>query len=69
MLAPPPLTPEFVGMAGYALTSFHDLVDDEVESDGSSISDVVTGDLHLLDLVAHRRMLCLRPSRITSRCL
>ena len=30
-----------MGMAGYAPTSFHDLVDDEVESDGSSIDDVV----------------------------
>ena len=41
MLTPPPLMSEFVGMAGYAPTSFHDLVDDEVESDGSSIDDVV----------------------------
>ena len=41
MLTPPPLTSEFVGMAGYAPTNFHDLVDDEVESDGSSIGDVV----------------------------
>ena len=41
MLVPPPLTSEFVGMAGYAPASFHDLMDDEVESDGSSISDVV----------------------------
>ena len=30
-----------MGMAGYALASFHDLVDNEVESDGSSIGDVV----------------------------
>ena len=37
----PPLTFKFVGMAGYALASFHDLLDDEVESDGSSIDDVV----------------------------
>ena len=36
-----PLTSEFVGMAGYAPASFHDLMDDEVESDGSSIGDVV----------------------------
>ena len=36
-----PLTCEFMGMAGYAPTSFHDLMDDEVESDGSSIGDVV----------------------------
>ena len=41
MLALPPLTSKFVGMAGYAPTSFHGLMDDEVESDGSSISDVV----------------------------
>ena len=32
-----PLTSEFIGMDGYAPASFHDLVDDEVESDGSSI--------------------------------
>jgi len=41
MLAPPPLTSEFVGRAGYAPASFHDLIDDEVESDGSSIGDIV----------------------------
>ena len=41
MLTPPPLTSEFVGMAGYAPASFHDLMDDEVESDGSRIGDVV----------------------------
>ena len=41
MLAPPPLTSKFMGMAGYARTSFHDLMDDKVESDGSSIGDVV----------------------------
>ena len=41
MLTPPPLTSEFMGMTGYAPASFHDLVDDEVESDGSSIDDVV----------------------------
>ena len=41
MLTPPPLTSEFMGMAGYAPASFHDLMDDEVESDGSSIGDVV----------------------------
>ena len=41
MLALPPLTSEFVGMASYAPASFHDLMDDEVESDGSSIGDVV----------------------------
>ena len=39
-LAPPPLTSEFVGMASYAPTCFHKLVNDEVESDGSSIGDV-----------------------------
>ena len=41
MLAPPPLTSEFMGMASYAPTSFHELLDDDVESDGSSIGDVV----------------------------
>ena len=41
MLTLPPLTFEFVGMAGYAPTSFHDLVDDEVKSDGSSIGNAV----------------------------
>ena len=41
MLTPPALTSEFVGMAGYAPASFHDLMDDEVESDSSSISDIV----------------------------
>ena len=39
-LAPPPLTSEFMGMASYAPTTFHELLDDEVESDGSSIGDV-----------------------------
>ena len=41
MLTPPPLTSEFMGMVGYAPASFHNHVDDEVESNGSSISDVV----------------------------
>ena len=41
MLMPPPLTSEFMGMVGYAPAFFHDLVDDEVETDGSNISDVV----------------------------
>ena len=41
MLTPPPLTSEFMGMAGYTPASFHDLVDDEVKSDGSSIGDVM----------------------------
>ena len=41
MLTPPPLMSKFVGMAGYAAASFHDLVDDEVESDCSSIGDVM----------------------------
>ena len=40
MLAPPPLTSEFVGMASYAPTYFYELLDDEAESDGSSIGDV-----------------------------
>ena len=47
MLTPPPLTSEFVGMASYAPASFHDLMDDEVESDGYSISDIVAPS-HLL---------------------
>ena len=37
---PLPLTSEFVGMVSYAPTILHELLDDEVESDGSSISDV-----------------------------
>ena len=41
MLAPLPPTSEFMGMASYAPASFHDLMDDDDESDGSSISDVV----------------------------
>ena len=41
MLAPPPLTSEFMGMASYAPASFRDLKDDEVESDSSSIGDVM----------------------------
>ena len=41
MLTPPPLTSEFVGMAGYAPASFHDLIDDEVKSDGSSVGDAM----------------------------
>ena len=41
MLVPPPLTFEFVGMADYAPASFHDLMDDDDESDGSSISKVM----------------------------
>ena len=40
MPAPPPLTSEFVGMASYARTYFLDLMDDDGESDGSSISDM-----------------------------
>ena len=40
MLTPPPLTSEFMGMASYAPTYFYKLLDDEVESDGSSIGDV-----------------------------
>ena len=41
MLAPPPLASEFVGMASYAPASFHDLMDEDVESDGSNIGDVM----------------------------
>ena len=40
MLTLPPLTSKFVGIAGNAPALFHDLMDDEVESDGSSIGDV-----------------------------
>ena len=40
MLEPSPLASEFVGMAGYAPAAFHELPDDEGESDGSSIGDV-----------------------------
>ena len=43
MLTPPPLTFEFVGMASYAPTCFYELIDDEVESDGSSIGNVAPG--------------------------
>ena len=39
-LAPSPLTSEFVGMVSYAPTTFHELSDDEAESDDSSIGDV-----------------------------
>ena len=39
-LVPPPLTFELMGMASYAPSTFHELLDDEVESDGSSIGDV-----------------------------
>lgn len=35
---------EFVGMVDYAFASFHDLCDDELESDGSSIGDVMALD-------------------------
>ena len=40
MPALPPLTSKFVGMASYAPTCFLDLMDDNVESDSSSIGDV-----------------------------
>ena len=39
-MAPPPLMSEFVGMASYAPTCFLDIMDDDIGSDGSSISDV-----------------------------
>ena len=39
-LPPSPLTSEFVGMASYAPTTFHELPNDEGESDGSSISNM-----------------------------
>ena len=41
MLVPPPLTSEFVGMASYAPASFHNLMDDVVQRDGSSIGDIM----------------------------
>ena len=44
-LTPPPLTSEFVGMASYAPTYFYELLDDKVESDGSSIGDVAPSQL------------------------
>ena len=37
---PPPLTSKLVGMASYAPTTFHELLDDKIESDGSSIGDM-----------------------------
>ena len=40
MPALPPLASEFVGMASYAPTCFLDLMDDDGESDGSSIGDM-----------------------------
>jgi len=40
MPAPPPLASKFMGMASYAPTCFLDLMDDDGESDGSSISDM-----------------------------
>ena len=42
MLAPSPLTSEFVGMAGSAPIVSHKLPDNEGESDGSSIGDVAS---------------------------
>ena len=39
-LSPSPLTFEFVGLTSFAPTTFHNLPDDEGESDGSSIGDV-----------------------------
>ena len=40
MLALHPLMSEFVGIASYAPTCFLDIMDDDAESDGSSIRDV-----------------------------
>ena len=40
MPAPPPLAFEFMGMASYAPTYFLDLLDDDGESDDSSIADM-----------------------------
>ena len=36
----PPLMYEFMGMEGYGLTCFLDIMDDDVRSDCSSIGDV-----------------------------
>ena len=36
----PPLTSKFIGMASYTPTYFLDLMDDDVESDSSSIDNV-----------------------------
>ena len=41
MLAPPPLTSEFMAMASYAPASFHDLMDDDVESDDTSVGNII----------------------------
>ena len=41
LLTPPPLTSKFMGMASYAPASFQDLMDDDVESDDSSIDNIV----------------------------
>ena len=40
MLALPPLMYEFVGLASNTPTYFLDLMDDDVESDGSNIGDM-----------------------------
>ena len=40
MLALPPLMSKFMGMASYAPTCFLDLMNDNVESDDSSIGDM-----------------------------
>ena len=40
MLTLPPLTSELVGMVSYAPTCFYELIDDEVESNSSSIGDM-----------------------------
>ena len=40
MSAPPPLMSEFMWMASYDPNYFLDLMDDDVESEGSSIGDV-----------------------------
>ena len=41
MPAPPPLMSEFMEMASYAPNYFLDLMDDDVESDNSSIGNMV----------------------------
>ena len=40
MLASSPLASEFMGMVSYAPTCFFDLMNDDGESDGSSIGDM-----------------------------
>ena len=41
IMSPPPLASEFVGMVSYGPTCFLDLIDDDGESDGSSVTPQV----------------------------